>query len=257
MPRQVCSCRVRSFISTWTCLSRQWHLRSPTEATAAWPSTSGETPSASGAPASRKSKNRDGRARVSQSVSQYRRAKRTEQNKAKQYRAEGELVALEHVHDLPHLGPLVRVGVDAAEADEQHPVEHPRRRRRGDARVHQVLHAPAAHHAPEPLHQVDLAGGPVVVYGAAPGDELHEQHAEAVDVAALVQHARGRVLGGHVPERAHHAGRHVAGPGPQHLGHAEVRHLGAPLLVQQDVARLDVAVHHLRFQAFVQVRYAA
>ena len=40
----------------------------------------------------------------------------------------------------------------------KHPVGHPWRRRRGDALVHQVLYASAAHPALKPLHYVHLVG---------------------------------------------------------------------------------------------------
>ena len=61
----------------------------------------------------------------------------------------------------------------------------------------------------------------------------------------------------YIPERAHDTGGHVAGSGAEHLGHPEVGHLGVPLLVQEDVARLDVSVHNFGLQAFVQVCYSA
>ena len=43
---------------------------------------------------------------------------------------------------------------------------------------------------------------------------------------------------------------------PDDLGQGKVAQLGVPLLVQQHVAGLDVAVHHLHVEALVQVGQA-
>jgi hypothetical protein len=55
------------------------------------------------------------------------------------------------------------------------------------------------------------------------------------------------------PEGSHDTGRNVASLRAQQLCEPEIRYFGVPLLVKKDVASLDVAVDHLRFQPLVEV----
>lgn len=55
------------------------------------------------------------------------------------------------------------------------------------------------------------------------------------------------------PEGSHDTGRNVASLRAQQLREPEIRYFGVPLLVNKDVASLDVAVDHLRFQPLVEV----
>uniref|UniRef100_A0A8R7TF96 Uncharacterized protein n=1 Tax=Triticum urartu TaxID=4572 RepID=A0A8R7TF96_TRIUA len=84
--------------------------------------------------------------------------------------------------------------------------------------------------------------------------ELHEEHAVAVHVALRRGAPRLRVLRRHVPDRAGHHRAHVGVAGADHPGQPEVRHLGAPVAVQEHVAGLHVAVHHGGHALVVQER---
>ena len=86
----------------------------------------------------------------------------------------------------------------------------------------------------------------------APGDHLEEDDAEGIDVRAAVGLQALDLLGRHVFGSADDAplGRDPAGPdGP---GDPEVEDLGVPLLVDHDVARLEVAVDDARVVGFAQ-----
>ncbi len=90
------------------------------------------------------------------------------------------------------------------------------------------------------------------IEGRAAGQQLIEQHAQAVDVAARVnvQPAHLRLLGAHVGRRADELvqlriDRRVGQPALGRLGDAEINHLGhrhAIVQRDQDVRGLDVAV---------------
>ena len=74
------------------------------------------------------------------------------------------------------------------------------------------------------------------------GEALIEHARQRVLVAAGVDALAGDLLGGEVVERAHEpagVGRHAA----ELLAHAEVGQVGVVVVVDQDVGRLDVAVH--------------
>lgn len=130
---------------------------------------------------------------------------------------------------MAHLGALLGVRVNAAERHQEDPLQRLGRRRLRKLRIHHLLGLAVTDQVLEPVHQVHLqaddqvlqfsppaiAGtlgirksgkdhpthlswGPGVVNGDPPGDDLHDQHAEAVDVAPLGQHPRAGVLGSNV-----------------------------------------------------------
>ena len=87
----------------------------------------------------------------------------------------------------------------------------------------------------------------VRVEGHLPGEHLVHDHAERVDVGALVDGLPRRLLGRHVVRRAEdHPGLGELARAAADLGHAEVEHLHearvVPLLDDEDVVRLQVAV---------------
>jgi hypothetical protein len=72
------------------------------------------------------------------------------------YVSELEVVHFEHVDHMPHLRPLVRVRVHAAERHQERPLQRLGRRPLGHLTVHYLLRFPLGHHVLEPLHQVHL-----------------------------------------------------------------------------------------------------
>ena len=92
----------------------------------------------------------------------------------------------------------------------------------------------------------------LAIEGGDAGQQLIQQHAERVDVAASVdvQLAHTRLFGAHVKRGAHHlaeAGKErlLGQPGVRRFGHAEVDYLGNRRIVTQrdhHIRRLDVAV---------------
>ncbi len=73
------------------------------------------------------------------------------------------------------------------------------------------------------------------------GQHLIEDRPEGEDVDAVVDLAGGHLLGGHVEGRAHHGAR-LGQVGGRDAGDPEIDDVGAALLVDKDVARLDVPV---------------
>ena len=89
--------------------------------------------------------------------------------------------------------------------------------------------------------------GGVAAEGRTPDHELVEHAAQGVDVGAGVDGVAPGLLGGEVGGGAHHRadlGEVVVGGGGDGPGDAEVGHLHEAVLVDEDVARLHVAVDH-------------
>ncbi len=107
----------------------------------------------------------------------------------------------------------------------QHPIQDPRQR---GGRLRDPGHRPARGHA---------ALAPRVV-GEPPREQLVQHHPERVHVGALVHRLAARLLGRHERRRAP-AARGVAA---EEVGQAEVEDLHAPVLAQEGVRRLEVAV---------------
>ncbi len=83
--------------------------------------------------------------------------------------------------------------------------------------------------------------GVLPLEGAAAGDELGEHAADAEEVAPPVDLAPAHLLRGHVGGGAeHHPGRGHGSRGD--AGDPEIRDLGGPLFVDEEVGGLDVAV---------------
>ena len=81
--------------------------------------------------------------------------------------------------------------------------------------------------------------------GASPDEHLVEHDPERVDVRLLGHVVAERLLGGHVVGGAEHAAGGRQALGLERARDAEVGDLGAPVAVDQDVLRLDVAVDEL------------
>ena len=84
----------------------------------------------------------------------------------------------------------------------------------------------------------------LAVVGLGAGEHLEQQDAGGVDVGARVGDAALDLLGGQVGDGAHQhtGGRGVAGGAGHGPGEAEVGDLDAPVVGEQDVLGLDVAV---------------
>ena len=81
--------------------------------------------------------------------------------------------------------------------------------------------------------------------GLAQRQQFVKHHAHGMHVGARVHRAAGKLLGRQVVRRARHRavqrrGRRAVG----HAGDAEIQHLGLVALVEKDIGRLDVAMHH-------------
>ncbi|BAF25269.1 Os09g0455000 [Oryza sativa Japonica Group] len=87
--------------------------------------------------------------------------------------------------------------------------------------------------------------------------QLEQHHAEAVDVGAVGDGRVADPLGREVPARAAHGGEQRRLLPRHQLGEAEVRDLHLAAVGEQDVLRLDVAVHDLLLAPGVQVRQPA
>jgi hypothetical protein len=107
---------------------------------------------------------------------------------------------------------------------------------------------------PRPEHEVVLVRWPGRVDGAAAGDDLEEDDAEAVDVGHGGELAGERVLGRAVAVGAHDTRGDVGlVAGGADLGEPEVGEARAEAGVEEDVGGLEVAVDHGRLRGVVQV----
>jgi len=104
--------------------------------------------------------------------------------------------------------------------------------------------------------KVDIVGATAEVNGALGREQLEQHDAEAVDVALVRELVVAVVLRVQVPQRPLRAGGDVAQPWLRQPGQPEVRDLAVEPVVQEDVARLDVAVVDGRRGREVQVRDA-
>uniref|UniRef100_A0A453LEN4 Uncharacterized protein n=1 Tax=Aegilops tauschii subsp. strangulata TaxID=200361 RepID=A0A453LEN4_AEGTS len=162
----------------------------------------------------------------------------------------------EHLDDLGHGRPALRAALRAQHGrldhcPELHGVEPP-----GEPGVGEAVPLAALHERPRPLHDLALDAARQLLQRAARADELQQQHAEAVDVAALGDLPPHGVLRRQVPERALDPRGEVGDALRDELGEAEVGHLGHEVRVQEHVAGLDVAVDDVRAGLVVQVREA-
>lgn len=143
----------------------------------------------------------------------------------------GEVVDLEHVDGMPHLGPFLRVGIHAPQRHQERLLQGLGGRLLRQFRIQNGLVVPVAHHLLQPLHEINLKrdapseakvelilhdrpkqtlaelannlrGRPGVIDRASAGDDLHDEDAEAVHVAPLVEHAGARVLRRHVTAKS-------------------------------------------------------
>jgi hypothetical protein len=170
------------------------------------------------------------------------------------------LCLVQLVGDLGHGRPHLAVERQAPERQLGHLVdggERPRVPVRVQVRVHDVVHAAPADPVHGELRQVHLTGRPGQVDGLHGGDDLHEHDAEAVHVAPVGEVEVLVVLRVDVPRRALRRRGDVGGVPQRRLAQPrqpEVGDLGVVLVVEQDVAGLDVAVVDGRVHLRVQVR---
>ena len=96
--------------------------------------------------------------------------------------------------------------------------------------------------------------GAVPVEGHAAGEHLVEHHAHGVNVAGHIGGLAAGLLRAEIMHRAHH--RIAAGEGGAvgHAGDAEVRHLDVPVLMDEDILRLDVPVDDAVLMGMLQRR---
>ncbi|KHN28884.1 hypothetical protein glysoja_025678 [Glycine soja] len=96
---------------------------------------------------------------------------------------------------------------------------------------------------PEPCHQELLVLVHLSLDGGPPTQYLQQNDAERIHVGFLSQPKTHVVLRVQIPETTLHVRRHVGRVGP-HLRQPKIRHFCHPILVQQDVRALHVAVYH-------------
>ena len=121
--------------------------------------------------------------------------------------------------------------------------------------VHRLGDGVPAVEAPHPPRQhEELVAVVGLLHGAAAGDELQEDDAEAVDVRHGAGAARVDELRVDVARRAqHHLRRRRPHAVVDQPRQAEVAQLGVQRGVQHDVARLDVTVHYALLPLRVEV----
>ena len=161
-----------------------------------------------------------------------------------------------------HGGPVLSDGSHAPERELEHHLQRAfGRGRAGEVRVQHVGGGAADEPSHGPARGEALLHLALGLDGAARRGELHQEHAEGVDVAAVRELARLEVLRVQVPRRALHLGGHVrrlpGGAGAQagaEAREAEIGHLGAQRVGEEDVGGLDVAVDDGVVGVHVQVR---
>lgn len=159
----------------------------------------------------------------------------------------------EHLDHLSHGRPALGVALRAQHGGLNHGAELQQVEASGEARVRKALPLAAVDQRRRPLHDLALDAAGELLERAARADELQEEHAEAVDVAALGDLPPHGVLRRQVAQRALHPRRQVRHAVGYELGEPEVGDLGDELRVQQHVARLDVPVYDVRVGLVVQV----
>uniref|UniRef100_J3L8I7 Uncharacterized protein n=1 Tax=Oryza brachyantha TaxID=4533 RepID=J3L8I7_ORYBR len=170
------------------------------------------------------------------------------------------LGAPQHLQPLRHLlhrRPLVPGRAQALRGELREPLEHVHGRLVVDRREVTVEHAPElapAERGEEHGGQGTLAAGAVVVDRLLPGGELHEDDAEAVDVALVGEVAVDEALRVEVAEGALHELDELALAHRPQRRRAEVGDLGVEPVVEQDVEGLHVAVQDRARRRGVQVR---
>ena len=161
------------------------------------------------------------------------------------------------MHGLRDGRPLALVRVRAPQPDDEHPLHALVAELVGagpQPLVRRVKDRVPAVEAPHPFQQNEGRLALQQHHRRPAGDDLEEDDAEAVDVGVGARVARVDELRVDVPRRAHHG---LGGLPPPAMvaepGEAEVAELGDERVVQHDVARLDVAVHHALLPLLVQV----
>ena len=101
--------------------------------------------------------------------------------------------------------------------------------------------------APDDIQRLEQAGRRQARMRQPAGQQLVSHRAQCIHIAARIGAARVafELLRAHVGQGAHHLADlgHVAADLAEHAGDAEVEDLGLPVLVHQNVGRLEVAVH--------------
>ncbi|BAT09103.1 Os09g0531650 [Oryza sativa Japonica Group] len=159
----------------------------------------------------------------------------------------------EHVDHLGHRRAALGAALRAQHGRLHHGAELRGVEAPGEPWVGEALPPAALHQRRRPLHDLALDAAGELLQRAARADELQQEDAEAVDVAALGDLPPHGVLRRQVPERPLHPRRQVRHAVRDQLREPEVGHLGHELRVEQHVARLDVAVDDVRARLMVQV----
>ncbi|CAL4936973.1 unnamed protein product [Urochloa decumbens] len=165
--------------------------------------------------------------------------------------------AFQHLHHLPHGRPLPRLLLDAPEADLQRALHL----RHVDILPGEELPVDDAEDVPPLVLLVRPHGEllPAGVLGhvevAAAADDLQQHHPVAVDVGLCGDGQVGEPLRRQVTPGAPHAGERPVAVvlGVDELGEPEVGDLGVELVIEEDVLRLDVAVHDAVAALLVEV----
>ncbi|KAG6545906.1 hypothetical protein Mapa_012561 [Marchantia paleacea] len=159
----------------------------------------------------------------------------------------------QNVHHLAHGRPVVGVGMRAQQPEQQQQL---------GLRLVELVLEPGVHHAqqlagvqlaPDPVHQNGLVRRQPLVEGHSAAGHLERHGPEGIHVGLVREAAGDGHLGRDVAEGArHHGGGRVLVP-VHHAGEPEVSEHGVEVLIQHDVAGLDVPVDDLLPPALVQI----